>query len=121
MNEAIKTDFFSLNQCLFNDFSFPLFFGVILLAVLFGLDVATTNMILLLGGYEQNTIMALIIDYPVVHIAIKGFVIIFIALVVQFSECKIKGSGLCALCVIIFIYSFVIFNNVTVMKNLAGI
>lgn len=121
MNKTIKTDFFSFTQCLSHDINFPLFFCIILLAVLFGLDVATTDMILLLGGHEKNALMAFIIDYPAIHIGIKGLVIIFIACIVQFSECKIKGSGLCALFVIISLYSFVIFNNAIVLQNLVQV
>ena len=101
--------------------SFPIFTGVILLAVLFGLDIATTNMILLLGGYEQNIIMALIINHPIIHLAIKGVAIVVITLIVQYSECKIKGSGLFTIFAIIILYSFVIFNNVIVMKGMVGL
>ncbi len=118
MNETISKHFFSINQCLYGDFSFPLFFGVTLLAVLFGLDIATTNMVLLLGGYEQNVLMAVIIDSPIIHLAIKGLVLIFITFVVLFSECKIKGSGLCALFMMICFYSFVIYNNAMVLQDL---
>lgn len=121
MNETTTADYFSFNPCLYDNFSFPLFFGVILLAALFGLDIATTNMILLLGGYEQNAIMALIVNYPIIHIAVKIHAIIFIALVVWFSEYKIKGSGLVTLFILILFYSFVIYNNGTVLLGLIHI
>ena len=88
--------------------------------MLFGLDVATTDMILLLGGYEQNAIMALIINYPAVHIAIKGLAIILITIMVQYSDCRLKRSGLYILAPVILLYSFVVYNNVTVLKALAS-
>jgi hypothetical protein len=121
MDEIKKENFFSLNRCLCHEFSFPLFFGIILLAVLFGLDIATTDMILFLGGYEQNPLMALITQYPVLHIAIKGLVIIFIALVVQYSDYKIKGAGIWILLPVIFLYSFVVYNNATVLHGLTQV
>jgi hypothetical protein len=118
MNETIKEDFFSINRCLCDNFSFPLFVGVILLAVLFGFDIATTDLILLLGGYEQNPLMAFIIQYPILHIAIKGLVIIFITLVVQYSDYKVKGSGIWILLPVILLYSYVVYNNATVLQGL---
>jgi len=121
MNKMKKTNFFAVNSFCNKNISFPLFLGVILLAVLFGLDIATTNMILLLGGYEQNVIMALVINHPVIHIMIKGAAIVLITLIVQYSECKIKGSGLVALLIVILLYSYVIFNNVMVMKGIVGL
>lgn len=116
---AIKEPF-PLDRCLYEEVSFPLFFCIILLAVLFGLDIATTNMILLLGGYEKNMFMVLITSYPLFHLAIKGLVLFLIIFVVQFSECKIKGSGQFGIFVIIALYSFVIYNNVSVLVRLAG-
>ena len=117
MEETAKKGF-SFNRCLCDNFSFPLFLGVILLAVLFGLDIATTDMILLLGGDEQNPLMAIITHYPILHIAIKGFVIIFITLIVQYSDYKLKGSGIWILVPIILLYSFVVYNNATVLQEL---
>jgi hypothetical protein len=118
MNDTTNPDFFSLHRCLYHDFSFPLFFGIILLAVLFGLDIATTDMILFLGGYEQNPIMALITQYPIIHVAIKGLVIIFITLVIQYSDYKIKGAGIWVLLPVILLYAFVVYNNATVLHGL---
>lgn len=121
MNLTGIRDFFSKCQVFHGQFSFPLFFSVILLAVLFGLDIATTDMIVLLGGYEQNILMALVIQYPVVHVIVKGLAIVAITLIAQFSECKIKRSGISALLIIICYYSFVIINNLAVLRELMQI
>ena len=111
---------FNLEDFLLSDFRFPLFIGIILLAVLFGLDVATTNLILLLGGYEQNAVMALIIHYPVIHLAIKGVVIGIITISVQYCDFRFKGSGVYILIPVIFMYSFIIYNNTLVIRGLTG-
>jgi len=120
LNRSQYASNFNLHAFFCSDFRVPVFFGIILLAVLFGLDVATTDMILLLGGYEQNAIMALIINYPAVHIAIKGLAIVLITIMVQYSDCRLKGSGIYILAPVILFYSFVIYNNVTVLKILAS-
>jgi hypothetical protein len=109
-----------INAFLCCNFRFPLFFGIILLAVLFGLDVATTNIILLLGGYEQNAIMALVVHYPVIHLAVKGIVLGFIAISVQYCDFRFRGSGLYVLIPVILLYSFVIYNNTLVIRGLTG-
>ncbi|HTY16065.1 MAG TPA: DUF5658 family protein [Methanoregulaceae archaeon] len=110
----------NLEDFLLSDFRFPLFVGIILLAVLFGLDVATTNIILLLGGYEQNAIMALIIHYPVIHLIIKGVALGVIAIIVQYCDSRFKGSGVIILIPVILLYSFVIYNNTLVIRALTG-
>lgn len=103
------------------EFRFPIFIGVILLAVLFGLDVTTTNVVLLSGGYEQNSVMALIVQYPALHLMIKGIVIIAITLITQDRDCMTKGKGLIILVPVLLLYSLVIYNNATVMRQLVGI
>ena len=110
----------NLERFLPSDFRFPLFFGIILLAVLFGLDVATTDIILLLGGYEQNAIMALVVHYPAIHLVVKGIVLGFIAISVQYCDFRFKGSGLYVLVPVILMYSFIIFNNTLVIRGFTG-
>lgn len=120
LNQSETIGILNLELFLLSDFRFPLFIGIILLAVLFGLDVATTNIILLLGGYEQNAVMALIIHYPIIHLAIKGAVLGIITIIVQYCDSRFKGSGIYVLIPIILLYSFVIYNNTLVIRGLTG-
>ena len=120
MNQSKTISVLNLETFLLSDFRFPLFIGIVLLAVLFGLDVATTNIILLLGGYEQNAVMALIIHYPVIHLAIKGTVLGVITIIVQYCDFRFKGSGIYVLIPVILLYSFVIYNNTLVIRALIG-
>ena len=120
MNQPETISVHSLETFLLSDFRFPLFIGIVLLAVLFGLDVATTNIIVLLGGYEENAIMALVIHYPVIHLAIKGAVLGVITVVVQYCDSRFRGSGMYILIPVILLYAFVIYNNTLVIRELTG-
>ena len=101
-----------------SDIPSPLFFNVVMIYVLFALDVATTDQILSLGGYEINTLMSYVVQFPLLHLVLKGFVLLFIATVAVWSEEKVRYSGMAALLVVICWYGFVIANNVTVLISL---
>ena len=101
-----------------SDIPSPLFFNVVMIYVLFALDVATTDQILSLGGYEINTLMSYVVQFPLLHLVLKGLVLLFIAAVAVWSEEKVRYSGMAALLVVICWYGFVIANNVTVLISL---
>lgn len=103
-----------------SDIPAPLFFNVVMIFVLFALDVATTDQILSLGGYEINTLMATVVQFPLLHLVLKGLVLLFIATVAVWSEEKVRYSGMGSLLVIICWYGFVIANNVTVLIALCN-
>lgn len=96
------------------------FFCILLIYVLFGLDIATTDMILSLGGFEANPVMVPMVDNMSLHLLLKGIILILIAATAQWSEQKIKRSGLIMLVVIIGWYSFVVMNNTSVLIRLCG-
>jgi len=89
--------------------------GLIILGVLFGLDVATTQFILSNGGYEMNIFMKHAVTSEIFHAAVKISVLSLIAGVVFYSNKKINNSGTAAL---IFIIAFYI---ITVLHNLGSI
>jgi len=106
---------------LHSEFRFPIFLGFILLSVLFGLDVVTTSLVLFMGGYEQNTVMAVVVHYPAIHLAIKGIALIAIAFITQYGDQVTHGKGLVILGPVLLFYAFVIVNNATVVAQLAAI
>lgn len=103
-----------------SDIPAPLFFNVVMIYILFALDVATTDQILSMGGYEINTLMAYVVQFPLLHLVLKGLVLLFIASVAVWSEEKVRYSGMAALLVVICWYGFVIANNVTVLIALCS-
>lgn len=96
------------------------FLCILLIYVLFSLDIATTTMILSLGGFEVNHVMVPVVDNVLLHLMLKGLVLIFVATVAQWSELKIRGSGLIMLLLITGWYSFVVMNNASVLIQLCG-
>jgi hypothetical protein len=100
--------------------STPLFIGVVLLSVLFGLDVATTTMVLSLGGMEGNVLMSGIAQFPFLHLLIKGITMIAIALVVRWADTIVRGIGLYPLSLVIVVYAIAVANNVGVLLLLRG-
>lgn len=98
-----------------SDIPAPLFFTVVMIYILFSLDVATTDQILAMGGYEINTLMSPVVEFPLFHLVLKGLVLLFIAAVGVWAEGKIRCSGTVALLVVICWYGFVIANNVSVL------
>jgi hypothetical protein len=97
-----------------------LFVCIVLIYILFGADIATTTMILSAGGFEANTVMAPIVSNFFLHLMVKGLALVFIAAVAQWSDMKVRGSGLLMLLVITCWYSLVMINNVSVLIQLCG-
>lgn len=95
-----------------------LFLCILLIYVLFSLDIASTSMILSLGGYEVNTVMVPVAGRYFFHLLVKGFVLVLVGSTALWSEGKIPGSGLMMLLVIIGWYSLVIVNNTSVLISL---
>jgi hypothetical protein len=93
--------------------------GILVVCVLFGLDILTTTMALSCGASELNVFMAGIVDQPAVHTAVKGMVLLVIALTTSFLETKIEGSGLYLLAVIIGFYAFTVAHNISIILPLA--
>ena len=86
-----------------------------ILAVLFLLDIITTQVILWLGGIEMNPAMSGFVQDPLLHLAVKAATLLLIILVSLFAETKVKGSSIGFYCVIIVLYIFVLVNNVFVL------
>ena len=105
-NYAIKR----LNNFLHDEDS-AIIFGLIILGVLFGLDIGTTEFILSNGGYEINILMRSVVSSEVIHLALKLSVLLLIAFVVFHSNSKLKNSGTMALLLIIIIYLITVINN----------
>jgi len=76
-------------------------------------------MILSLGGYEVNTVMAPVVSDPFLHHLLKGLVLVMVGSTAQWAEGRIPGSGLMMLLVIIGWYSLVVLNNTSVLIELA--
>lgn len=93
--------------------------GILVVCILFGLDIVTTTLALSCGASELNVFMAGIVEQPAVHTAVKGMVLLCIALTTSFLETKIEGSGLYLLAVIIGFYAFTIAHNLSVILPLA--
>jgi hypothetical protein len=98
-----------------------LFLCILLLYVLFSLDIASTSMILSLGGYEVNAVMVPVAGSYFFHLLVKGFVLVIVGSTALWSEGKIPGSGLMMLLVIIVWYSLVIVNNTSVLISLCRV
>ena len=81
------------------------------------LDVLTTTLILSHGGYEMNPVMIPIVTMPLLHMAIKWFVVAFIAGVAAASDRMVPRSGMLILGVIIAWYSFVVAHNTVALLD----
>lgn len=89
--------------------------------ILFLLDIATTTVILSLGGHEINMVMAPFVGNYYLHLFLKGFVLVLAGTVGMWAEEKIPGSGLTMLLVIIGWYSIVILHNTSVLVELCAV
>lgn len=85
------------------------------LAFLVGLDVATTEYVLLSGGVELNPFMMRFVELPLLHLAIKmGYMILAIAIAAAGQlQHRSGGAVLSAGCVAV--YGVVILNNFSVI------
>lgn len=87
----------------------------LILAVLFLLDIVTTQVILRLGGSELNPAMAGIVASPLVHLAIKAGTLLLIIIVSLIAEREVRGSAVIFYSVLITLYIFIIVNNAFVL------
>jgi hypothetical protein len=113
-----------ISRCFFynNSENITFFITIIILGVLLNLDVLTTSLVIRLGGYEMNPLMAGLVGAPIVHLFVKWLILVFVVLVACFSDKAIKGSGICLMCLIIIWYSVVVANNTLTFEHmLAGL
>ena len=92
--------------------------GLIFLAVLFFLDIATTQFILTNGGYELNMLMKGIVNSELFHAGVKTVVFALITTAVLYCNSKIKKSGTFALSAIIMWYIITIIHNLVAISEL---
>jgi hypothetical protein len=88
---------------------------LLVLGSLFLLDIATTQVILLMGGVELNPLMEGIVANPVVHLLLKAGILLVIFIVSLIAEQRVRGSGSFFYCVLITLYFFVVLNNLFVL------
>ncbi len=88
------------------------------LAILFLLDCITTELILILGGVELNPVMAGIVASPLLHMAVKAAVFLFVIATTGYAERRVPASGAVALSAIILWYGVVIGNNLGVLVGM---
>ena len=88
---------------------------VLVLGTLFLLDIATTQLIIHLGGVELNPLMAGIVANPALHLGIKGAILLIVFLMSLVAEQRVKGSGVVFYCVLISLYTCVVANNICVL------
>jgi len=86
-----------------------------ILAGLFLLDILTTHIILLMGGVELNPFMAAVVSDPILHMAIKGAILLMIVPVSIVAERQVRDSGVFFYCLLITMYIFVVVNNIFVL------
>ncbi|HQA80855.1 MAG TPA: DUF5658 family protein [Methanoregulaceae archaeon] len=101
-----------------NSDNLTFFVAIIILGVLLNLDVLTTSLVISLGGYEMNPLMAGVVGVPMIHLFVKWLVLIFVVLVATFSDRIMNGTGICVMCVIIGWYSLVVANNTLTLEQL---
>ena len=94
------------------------FVAIIILGVLLNLDVLTTSLVISLGGYEMNPIMAGVVGVSMIHLFVKWLVLVFVVLVATLSDRIMNGAGICVMCVIIGWYSLVVANNTLTLEQL---
>jgi hypothetical protein len=94
------------------------FVAIIILGVLLNLDVLTTSLVIRLGGYEMNSIMAGVVGIPMIHLFVKWLLLIFVVMAALFSDRILNGVGIYFMCSIIGWYSIVVANNTFTLEQL---
>ena len=94
-----------------SDIHLHLFLGILILYILFSIDIITTEAILLFGGVELNHLMTAVVACPMVHIIVKGGVLIYISGTCTWAEEKVAWSGTSAMALIIAFYVIVALHN----------
>jgi hypothetical protein len=102
------------------DMNAPVFIGIVILACLFGIDIATTSIGLSLGASEANDLMVRFVGTPFTHFFVKWLVVVLMAITVRWCDEIIPGVGLNFLAVLIGWYSFTVANNIHVIMGLTS-
>lgn len=100
------------------DMNTPVFIGIIILASLFGIDIATTSIGLSLGAAEANNVMVVFVGSPFSHFVLKWLVLVLMAMTVRWCDDVIPGVGVNVVAVLIGWYSFTVANNIHVLMGL---
>ena len=85
------------------------------LAVLFMIDILSTQIILSMGGVELNPVMAGIVATPLLHLILKCGILLMVIPVALIAEARVKGSGVALYVALIVMYTVVIINNAAVL------
>jgi hypothetical protein len=85
------------------------------LALLFMLDILSTQLILGMGGVELNPVMAGIVNTPLLHVLIKCGILLMVIPVALIAEARVRGSGVALYAALIAMYTLVIINNAAVL------
>ena len=94
------------------------FLEVITLYILFGMDIATTAVVLSAGGSEMNTLMTPVVGNTFIHLLVKGVILVFVVSVARWAELKIHHSGVITMGIIIIWYAWVLFNNFCILMGM---
>jgi hypothetical protein len=104
-----------LNSFLDSNIEGSFFLEVVMLYVLFGMDIATTAMVISVGGYEMNALMIPVVGNNFIHLLVKGSILIFIVVVAQWADLRVRHSGLMMMGVIIAWYALVVVHNTSIL------
>ena len=85
------------------------------LAVLFMMDILSTQLILGMGGVELNPVMAGIVTIPLLHVLLKCGILMMVIPVALVAEARVRGSGVVLYAALIAMYTLVIINNTAVL------
>ena len=86
-----------------------------ILAVLFLLDITTTQAILGMGVVELNPLMAGVVAFPLLHVILKCGILLLVIPIALIAESKVRGAGVALYAILIVTYTAVTFNNITVL------
>ena len=91
------------------------FLFAFVLAVLFMIDILSTQIILGMGGVELNPVMAGIVNAPLLHVILKCGILMLVIPVALIAEARVRGSGMALYAALIAMYTVVIINNAAVL------
>jgi hypothetical protein len=100
------------------DMDTPVFIGIIILACLFGVDIATTSIGLSLGATEANHVVVSFVGSYFTHFLLKWLVVVLMAMAVRWTDHIIPGVGQNVVAVLIGWYSFAVANNIHVLMGM---
>ena len=86
-----------------------------ILALLFLLDILTTQIILGMGGVELNPLMTGIVTTPLLHVLLKCGILMMVIPVALIAEARVRRSGVMLYAVLIAMYTVININNLAVL------